>query len=105
MYFDEHLLFTTSKKLARIASAERVVDRVGVAVGARLNCPLSEANFLWAIVCWGPGRCPLYGVQRCPLLGGFKCISIMGSSIGGSRTVRSRGGVRTTEGPLIEVQL
>ena len=30
---------------------------------------------------------------------------LMGSSIGGSRTVRSRGGVRTTEGPLIEVLL
>ena len=29
----------------------------------------------------------------------------MGSSIGGSGTVRSRGGVRATEGPLIEVQL
>ena len=31
--------------------------------------------------------------------------SIMGSSIGGSGTVRSRGGVRATEGPLIEVSL
>ena len=28
-----------------IASAEHVVDRVGVAVGAWLNCQLSEANF------------------------------------------------------------
>ena len=29
----------------------------------------------------------------------------MGSSIGGSKTVHSRGGVRATEGPLIEVLL
>ena len=28
-----------------IASTEHVVDRVGVAVGAWLNCQLSEANF------------------------------------------------------------
>ena len=53
-------------------------------------------KFLWAIVRWGPGRCPLYGVRRRPLLGGFKCISIIGSSIGGSGTVHSRGGVCTT---------
>ena len=35
----------------------------------------------------------------------FKCISIMGSSIGGSGSVRSRGGVRCREGPLSEVPL
>jgi hypothetical protein len=35
----------------------------------------------------------------------FQCISIMGSSIGGSGTVRSRGGVRSREGPLSEVSL
>ena len=35
----------------------------------------------------------------------FKCISIMGSSIGGSRSVRSRGGVCRREGPLSEVPL
>ena len=29
----------------------------------------------------------------------------MGSSIGGSETVRSRSGVHATEGPLIEVLL
>ena len=62
-------------------------------------------KFVWAIVRWGPGRCPLYRVRRGPLVRGFKCISIMGSSIGGSGTVRSRGGVRATEGPIIEVQL
>ena len=50
----------------------------------------------------GTRRCPLYGVRRHPLLGGF---SIMGSSIGGSGTVRSRGGVRSREGPLSEVSL
>ena len=36
-------------------------------------------EFVWAIVCWGPRRCPLYKVRRHPLLGGFKCISIMGT--------------------------
>ena len=35
----------------------------------------------------------------------FKCISIMGSSIGGSGSVRSRGGVHRREGPLSEVPL
>ena len=35
----------------------------------------------------------------------FKSISIMGSSIGGSGTVRFRGGVRAREGPLSEVSL
>ena len=84
---------------------ERVVDRVGVAVGVWLNCQLAEANFNGALVRWGPSRCPLYGVQRHPLLRGFKCISIMGSSIGGSETVCYRGGVHATEGPLIEVLL
>ena len=83
-----------------IASTERVVHRVGMAVGAWLNCQLSEANFNGHLYV---GECPLYGVQRHPLLRGFKCISIMGSSIGGNKTVRSRGGVRATEGPLIEV--
>ena len=37
--------------------------------------------------------------------GGFKCISIIVSSIGGSGTVHSRGGVLSSEGPLIEVLL
>ena len=64
-----------------------------------------RGKFYWAFVRWGSSRCPLYGVQRHPLLRGFKCISIMGSSIGGSETVCSRGGVRATEGPLIEVLL
>ena len=58
---------------------------------------------VWATVLWGPLRFPLYRVWRRPLLGGFKCI--MGSSIGGSGTVRSRDGVHATEGPLIEVLL
>ena len=43
--------------------------------------------------------CPLYG---CPPAG---CFSIRGSLIGDSGTVRSRGGVRATKGPLIEVLL
>ena len=73
--------------------------------GGRGGAAKLSGKFVWAIVRWGPGRCPLYGVRRRPLLGGFKCISIMGSSIGGSGTVRSRGGVRATGGPLIEVQL
>ena len=63
-------------------------------------------KFVWAIVRWGPGRCPLYGVRRRPLLGGFKCIySIMGSSIGGSGTVRSMAvsALSSTEGPLSTV--
>ena len=37
--------------------------------------------------------------------GGFKCISIIVSSIGGSRSVHSRGGVLSSECPLIEVLL
>ena len=49
-------------------------------------------KFVWAIVHRRPRRCPLYGVQRRPLLGGFKCISIMGSSIRGSGTVCSTEG-------------
>ena len=43
--------------------------------------------------------CPLYGVRRRP---GF---SIIVSSTGGSWSVRSRGGVLSSEGPLIEVLL
>ena len=62
-------------------------------------------KFGWAIVCWRPHRCLLYGVRRRPLLRGFKCISIMGSSIGGSGTVHSRGSVCAMEGPLIEVSM
>ena len=41
----------------------------------------------------------------CPLFGGSKCIGIMGRSNGGSATVRSRGGVRSMEGPSSEVLL
>ena len=37
--------------------------------------------------------------------GGSKCIGIMGRSNGGSATVRSRGGVRSMEGPSSEVLL
>ena len=58
-----------------------------------------------AIVRRGPRRCPLYGVRRRPLLGGSNVLGIIGSSNGGSGTVRSRGGVRTREGPLSEVSL
>ena len=47
--------------------------------------------------------CPLFGVRRWPLFGGSKCIGIMGRSNGGSATVRSRGGVRSMEGPSSEV--
>ena len=49
--------------------------------------------------------CPLFGVRRWPLFGGSKCIGIMGRSNGGSATVRSRGGVRSMEGPSSEVLL
>ena len=38
-------------------------------------------------------------------LRGSKCIGIMGRSNGGSATVRSRGGVRSMEGPSSEVLL
>ena len=55
-----------------------------------------------AIVRRGPRRCLLYGVRRRPLLGGS---NVIGSSNGGSGTVRSRRGVRTREGPLSEVSL
>ena len=54
---------------------ERAVDRIGVAVGARLNCPLSEANFMGCSTL-GTGMCPLYGVRMGPFLGGFKRISV-----------------------------
>ena len=36
-------------------------------------------KFVWAIVRWGPHRCPLYRVRRCPLL------NIMRSSISNCR--------------------
>ena len=49
--------------------------------------------------------CPLFGVRRWLLFGGSKCIGIMGRSNGGSATVRSRGGVRSMEGPSSEVLL
>ena len=52
----------------------------------------------------GTRRCPLYGVRGRPLLGGFN-VYYMGSSIGGSATVRSRGRVCTREGLLSEVPL
>ena len=58
-------------------------------------------KFVWAIV-----RGDLAGV-RSTEFGGvlFSEVSnVMGISVGGSGTVRSRGGVRATEGPLIEVQ-
>ena len=40
-------------------------------------------SFVLAKVRWGPGQCPLFGVERCPLFGGSKCISSMVKSIGG----------------------
>ena len=49
--------------------------------------------------------CPLFGVRRWPLFGGSKYIGIMGRSNGGSATVRSRGGVRSMEGPSSEILL
>ena len=49
--------------------------------------------------------CPLFGVRRWPLFGGSKCIGIMGRSNGGSATVRSRGSVRSMDGPSSEVLL
>ena len=85
------------------ASAERVVDRVGVAVGAWLNGQLSEANFTGHLYVGD-----LAGVHSMEFRGVlFSEVSndIMGSSIGGSETVHSRGGVHAMDGPLIEVLL
>ena len=84
------------------ASAERVVHRVVVAMGAWLNGQLSEANFTGHLYVGD-----LAGVRSMEFRGVLfsKVSNVMGSSIGGSETVRSRGGVRATEGPLIEVLL
>ena len=81
---------------------ERVVDRVGLAVGVWLNCQLSEAycnGHLYVGELAGVRSTEFRGVL-------FSEVSnVMGSSIGGSETVRCRGGVHATEGPLIEVLL
>ena len=38
----------------------------------KLTLSAFGGSVAWAIVCWGPGRCPLYGVRRRPR---FKCTS------------------------------
>ena len=81
-----------------------VFARLGVVVEARLAVRFSEAKYIWALIRWGRG-----GRVRSTEFGGVLSsevsMYIMGSSIGGSGTVRSRGGVRAREGPLSEVSL
>ena len=80
---------------------ERVVHRVGVAVRAWLNCQLSEKfnGHLYVGDLAGVHSMEFRGIL-------FSEVSnAIGSSIGGSETVHSRGGVHATEGPLIEVLL
>ena len=77
---------------------------VGVAAGGAARCPFSEAEMY---------SCNMQGIAQVSALGsseasapqGFKGISIMGDSNGGSATVRSRGGVLSREGPFSEVPL
>ena len=77
---------------------------VGVVAGGVARCPFSEAE-MYGSNTLGIAQVSALGSSEASALRGFKCISIMGDSNGGSTTVRSRGGVLSREGPFSEVPL
>ena len=77
---------------------------VGVVAGGAARCPSSEAE-MYGSDKLGIAQMSALGSSEASAPQGFKCISIMGDSNGGSTTVRSRGGVLSREGPFSEVPL
>ena len=77
---------------------------MGVAAGCAAKCPSSEAE-IYGCNTQGIAQVSALGSSEASAPQGFKCISIIGDSNGGSATVRSRGGVLSREGPFSEVPL
>ena len=77
---------------------------VGVVAGGAARCPSSEAE-IYGYNTPGIAQVSALGSSEASAPQGFKCISIMDDSNGGSTTVRSRGGVLSREGLFSEVPL
>ena len=77
---------------------------MGVIAGGAARCPSLEAE-MYGSRTLGIAQVSALGSSEASAPQGFKCISIMGNSNGGSATVRSRGGVLSREGPFWEVPL
>ena len=82
----------------------RVSARLGVVVEARLAVRF-QRQICMGSSALGTAQVSALRSSEASSPRRFQCFSIMGSSIGGSGTVRSRGGVRAREGPLSEVSL
>ena len=70
---------------------------MGVVAGGAARCPSSEAE-MYGCNTLGIAQVSALGSSEASAPQGFKCISIMGDSNGGSTTALSRGGVLSREG-------